>query len=225
MLTVHHLQVSQSDRVVFLCEELGIPYELKIHKRDPFLSPQSIKDLTPIGAAPVIQDGDVTLAETSAIVEYIINIHGNGRLAIPPGHKDYAKYLYWYHYANGSLQPGLMRLYAMKSVKADTTSDMYKFYRGRTQALVLQVENHLKDNAYLVGDEFTAADIMTIFSFTTARYFTSNDLSPYPNILAWAKRVTSRPAYQRYHQKADPELEIPLGGPPPPHFTTLINKA
>ncbi|GAB7340890.1 hypothetical protein MBLNU457_7244t1 [Dothideomycetes sp. NU457] len=225
MLTVHHLQVSQSDRVVFLCEELGIQYELKIHKRDPVLSPQSIKDLHPIGAAPIIQDGDLTLAETAAIVEYIINIYGDGRLAIKPGQKEYADYLYWFHYANGSLVPGLMRLLAMKSVGGNPESDMYKFYVGRADSLTRQVDDRLKDNKYLAGDEFTAADIMTIFPFTTGRYFISTDLSAYPNILAWIKHVTERPAYQKYHQKADPELKIPVDGPPPPHFTTMLNKA
>lgn len=225
MLTVHHLQVSQSDRVVYLCEELGIPYELKLHKRDPLFSPQSIKDLHPVGAAPIIQDGDLTMAETSAIVEYIINIHGDGRLVLKPGDKNYAKYLYWYHFANGSFLPGLMRAYTLKAAGVDPNSDALKNIQAKAGRLTKLVEDHLKDNEYFAGEEFTAADVMNIFALTTGRYFTSQDLSEYPSILAWIKRITSRPAYQKYHQKADPELHIPVDGAAPPHFVTLIKKA
>jgi glutathione S-transferase len=104
-LTVHHLQTSQSERLPWLCEELQIPYTLILHQRSPFFSPQSIKDLNPIGSAPIIQDGNLTLAESAACAEYIIHVYGNGRLALPPSHKDYADYLYWFHFSNGTLQP------------------------------------------------------------------------------------------------------------------------
>jgi len=92
--TIYHLQVSRSERLPWLCEELQIPYTLILHQRDPFFSPQSIKDLNPIGQAPVIQDRDLTLAESAACVEYIIHIYGNGKLALSPTHKNYADYLY-----------------------------------------------------------------------------------------------------------------------------------
>lgn len=95
MLTVHHLQISQSERIVWLCEELEIPYTLKLYQRAPFLAPPELKALHPMGAAPVITDGPITLAESPACVEYIIQKHGSGRLMLPPSHPDYADYLYW----------------------------------------------------------------------------------------------------------------------------------
>jgi glutathione S-transferase len=104
MLTVHHLGKSQSERIVWLCEELGIPYELRRYDRDPvtILAPAEYRALHPIGAAPVITDGDLVLAESAAITEYIIVKHGNGRLALGPSHPGFAAYLYWFHFANGT---------------------------------------------------------------------------------------------------------------------------
>ena len=104
MLIVHHLGKSQSERIVWLCEELAVPYQLKRYDRDPatMLAPPDYKALHPMGAAPVITDGDVVLAESGAIVDYIIARHGGGRLALAPAHPDYADYVYWFHFANGS---------------------------------------------------------------------------------------------------------------------------
>jgi glutathione S-transferase len=111
MLTVHHLGKSQSERIVWLCEELGIPYELKRYERVAvtMLAPPEYKALHPLGAAPVIVDGDVVLAESAAIIEYIAAKHGNGRLALAADHADFAAFLYWFHFANGTLQPALGR--------------------------------------------------------------------------------------------------------------------
>src|SRR5215475_10689180 len=112
MLTVHHLGVSQSERVVWLCEELGIAYQLKRYERraDNRLAPPDYKSLHPLGAAPVITDGELVLAESAAVVEYLIHTHGGGRLAVAPGTPGYADYLYWFHFANGTLQPAMMRV-------------------------------------------------------------------------------------------------------------------
>src|SRR5260221_7509662 len=111
MLTVHHLGRSQSERIVWLCEELGIDYELKRYERDPVtrLAPPEYKALHPIGTAPVISDGNLVLGESGAIIEYILAKHGGGRLARREGHPEFAKYLYWLHYANGSFQALLHR--------------------------------------------------------------------------------------------------------------------
>ena len=106
MLTIHHLGKSQSERIVWLCEELGVPYELTHHNRNAvtILSPPELKALHPLGAAPVITDGALVLAESGAIMEYIIAMHGGGRLALGPTHPDFAHYLYWFHFANSNLQ-------------------------------------------------------------------------------------------------------------------------
>ena len=95
-LIVHHLGSSQSDRIVWLCEELGLDYELKLYERAPLLSPKEYTELHPLGAAPVIQDGDLTLAESAAITEYITNTYGNGRFIIRPDEKNYTDFLYWF---------------------------------------------------------------------------------------------------------------------------------
>lgn len=96
VLTVHHLGISQSERIVWLCEALGIQYNLKVYKRAPLFSPPEYSALHPIGAAPVIEDGDVKIAESEACVEYIVNIYGGGKLTVKPGAKNYPEYLYWY---------------------------------------------------------------------------------------------------------------------------------
>src|SRR5690349_12908391 len=112
MLTVHHLGRSQSERIVWLCEELEIPYELKTYARDAktMLAPPDYKALHPIGSAPVIRDGDVVLAESAAIVDYIVARRGQGRLVLRADDPGFASFLYWFHFANGTLQPGLGRL-------------------------------------------------------------------------------------------------------------------
>jgi glutathione S-transferase len=112
MLVVHHLAKSQSERIVWLCEELAIPYELKRYPRDPvtMLAPADYKALHPIGTAPLITDGDVVLAESGAVVEYIIAKYGKRRLTLSADHPDFAQFLYWFHFANGTLQAGMGRL-------------------------------------------------------------------------------------------------------------------
>src|ERR1700761_2103333 len=106
MLTVHHLGKSQSERIVWLCEELEIPYQLRCYARDPVtvLAPADYKALHPIGSAPVIFDGDTVLAESGAIVEYIVAKYGNGRLTLGASDPGFAAFLYWFHFANGTLQ-------------------------------------------------------------------------------------------------------------------------
>src|ERR1700709_2331336 len=119
MLTVHHLGKSQSERIVWLCEELEVLYELKRYARDPvtMLAPADYKALHRIGCAPVITDGDLVLAESGAVVEYIIATYGNGRLALKPDHPDFAAYLYWLHFANGTLQPSMGRCMILNRLK------------------------------------------------------------------------------------------------------------
>ncbi len=108
MLRIHHLGHSQSERIVWLCEELGLPYELQHHARDPAtkLSPPELRALHPLGAAPLVQDGDLLLAESAAIVEYIIVKHGDGRLKLGPEHPDYATFLYWFHFSTATCNRG-----------------------------------------------------------------------------------------------------------------------
>ena len=208
MLTVHHLGVSQSERIVWLCEELGIPYDLKIHTRDPLtrLSPPELAAMHPLGAAPVITDGDVLLAESGAVMEYIIHKHGGGRLALGPDHPDYAQYLYWFHFANSTLQPVLMRNMVLARAKLPPDTPVVMAQKGRLERALKMLDTHLHEVDWLAGSEFTAADIMIVFSLTTMRQFQQYDLAPYEGIVAYLHRVGGRPAYLRAMRKGDPGM-------------------
>jgi glutathione S-transferase len=211
MLTIHHLGKSQSERIIWLCEELGVPYELKLYKRDPvtILSPPELKALHPLGAAPVITEGDLLLAESAAIVEYINVKHGGGRLALGPEHPDYAAYLYWFHFANGNLQPVMGRTMFMRRTGLPADHPLMVSVQGRLDRVLDLVEARLGDAEFLAGSAFTAADIMSVFSLTTMRIFMPLDLSPYPNILAYLQRIGAREAYRRAMHKGDPDL-VPM---------------
>jgi len=215
-LTIHHLQVSQSERLPWLCEELHIPYTLTLHQRAPILSPQSIKDLNPLGQAPVIQDGSLTLAESAACAEYIIHVYGNGKLALPPSHKNYANYLYWFHFANSNLQPYALMM--LQFSRINMASPYAASLAERFGKLLALMDARLAENAWLAGDEFTAADIMTVFTLTTMRVFYPFDLTGYQGILAYLERVVQREGYRKARAKADPELELMIEGKAPRPF-------
>lgn len=206
MLTVHHLGISQSERIVWLCEELGIPYALKRYDRDATtrLAPADYKALHPMGTAPVITDGDVVLAESGAIMEYIIGKYGHGRLAVGPEKTNFADYLFWFHFANGSMMPSAMSGLGTKPGAEE--SPRARFMRERADRAWAMVEARLGKVPYLAGNEFTAADIITLFPLTTMRAFVPRDISKYPNILAYLKRIGERPAYRRAMEKGDPQM-------------------
>ncbi len=210
MLTVHHLGISQSDRIVWLCEELAVPYEMKSYERDPQtrMAPPEYRALTPFGTAPVITDGPLTLGESAAIVEYICEVYGDGRLLVRPGETNYADYLFWFHFANGSLMPSAM--IDMIAQRIDEPNDMVASLRARLDRAYDQLEDRLGVTPYLAGQDFTAADILTMFPLTTMRLFAPRDVAPYPNIRAYLQRIGARPAFQRAMAKADPGFTVPL---------------
>lgn len=212
MLTIHHLGKSQSERIIWLCEELGVPYELKHYKRDAvtILSPPELQAVHSMGAAPVITDGNLVLAESGAIVEYIIAKHGGGRLALGSKHPDFVPYLYWFHFANGNLQPVMSRNLLLRRLELPANNPVLVSTIGRLERVLTQVETRLGEADYLAGKEFTAADIMAVFSLTTMRYFMPVDLKPYPNILAYLQRIAAREAYQRAMRKGDPGMALLL---------------
>ena len=212
MLTVHHLGKSQSERIVWLCEELEIPYELKRYTRDAVtvLAPADYKALHAIGAAPVITDGELTLAESGAVVDYIIACHGGGRLALKPGHPDFAQYLYWFHFANGTLQAQMGRNMILNRLNLPADNPMLVATRARVDRSFDLIDARVRDTNYLAGNEFTAADIMTGFSLTTMRYFLPYDLGRCPNIRDYLGRIAARPAYRRAMEKGDPGMALLL---------------
>ena len=208
MLRIHHLGHSQSERILWLCEELGQSYDMVKYTRDATtrLSPPELVALHPLGAAPVIEDGDLMLAESAAIVEYIIVKHGGGRLKPGPEHPDYASFLYWFHFANGNLQPVMGRMMFASRTGLPADHPVVAAARGRLERVLTLVEARLGETLYLAGAEVTAADIMSVFSLTTMRLFQPLDLAPYPNIRAYLQRIGERPAYRRAMAKGDPDL-------------------
>lgn len=212
MLTVHHLGVSQSERIVWLCEELGIPYELKRYDRDPAsgLAPAAYRELHPMGVAPVVSDGDLVLAESGAIIEYILGRYGAGGLAPSPDDASYASYLFWFHFANGTLMPSLTVNMLVASGGASIDHPIVRTFCNRTDRSYAMIESRLGEVPWLAGEDFTAADIMTVFALTTLRAFVARDLGASPNIRAYLRRIGERPAYQRAMAKGDPSMELML---------------
>ena len=208
MLTVHHLGRSQSDRIVWVCEELGIPYELKVYAREATgAAPPQYKALHTLGAAPVIQDGDLTMAESGAIVEYLCRKYGKGRLLVDFGAPNYADFVYWFHFANATFMPSfLMVIFA----PADAGAERAKLIRHRMERCFELIERRLEKQPYLAGAEFTAADLMNLFPLTTMRLFVPYDLSKSPHTLAYLQRIAARPALKRTRQKGDPDLDQKL---------------
>jgi glutathione S-transferase len=206
MITVHHLGISQSERIVWTCEELGIPYVLQRYDRDPVthLAPAGYKALHPMGIAPVITDGDLVLAESGAIIEYLIARYGDGRLAVAPDRSNFADYLFWFHFANGTLMPSEMSGVMSTMLGLTEANPLIAILKDRSERAFRLIEQRLGDVPYFAGDEFTAADIMMLFPLSTMRTFTRRDLSPLPHIRAYLGRIGERTAYQRAMTKGDP---------------------
>lgn len=213
-LTVHHLQVGQGERIPWLLEELNLPYNLVTYQRSPLLSPPSLKVKHPLGASPVLEDttdpsNPITLAESGAIVEYIIAKYGNGRLALPPTHKNFADYLYWFHFSNATLQAAIFRRAMLRGAIPNATSDpRYLGAADRVKRALGHLNERLLSNEWLAGEEFTAADVMTGWCVTTMRKFEPIDLTEYEGILRWVGRFSQREAWRKAMGKSDPDLDL-----------------
>lgn len=207
MIKVHHLIVSQSDKVLWLMEELGAPYELISYSRmETRQAPPELKALHPLGQVPLIQDGDITIAESGAVFAYILEKHDpEHSLSIPMGEPGHVDYLYWYHYASSGLFPATMQ--RLMSNMLD--NQWLKERAEASYALHLgQMDAHLADRKWLAGDKFTAADMLALFPFAGLRAFGEVDLSDRPNILAWLERISARPAYQVAMKKGGWEKDM-----------------
>jgi glutathione S-transferase len=211
-LVVHHLGVSQSERIVWLCEELEIPYELKVYARDPVtrLAPEAYKALHPMGQAPVITDGGRAISESGAIVDYIIGRYGDGRLALTPDHPDFADYVFWLHFANGSFVATEMLSLVANALGVAQDNPGRGFINARSAKVFDLIERRLGEAPYFAGEAVTAADIMMVFPLTTMRMFIPRDLADFPNIRAYLQRIGARPAYRRAMEKGDPGMPLLL---------------
>jgi glutathione S-transferase len=208
MITIHHLLISQSERVIWLMEELGLSYDLKTHRREPTgMAPPIFLELHPIGIAPVIQDGGVTLAESLAIFTYILDLYGDGKLRIAPRQPGYADYVYWFHYASAGFMPQTMARYIASMAGAGEGTPLEAALSERFSRHLGMINDRLAKNHYLAGDTFTAADIMLHFPFATLSAHAPIDISDYPHIRTWLDRISQRPAYQRAMKSAGHERD------------------
>ncbi|RYP31721.1 hypothetical protein DL766_004263 [Monosporascus sp. MC13-8B] len=229
-LELYHMHLSQSERIVWLLEEMEIPYELKVFYRDPVtaLSPDELKALNPAGTAPYLRDTNVSppvcLSESTAIAAYLLAVYGpqsesETRLDRAPGDPDYAAYLEWFHYANGTLQASLLRQMSLMQATGDPEHAGVRRGLARLEAQLRLVDERLaRTGAWLAGERLSAVDCMAVFSLTTMRGFYPLDLAPYPNILRWLRDVADRPAHRRALDKGDDSME-PMIGPTVRKFT------
>jgi glutathione S-transferase len=216
MLTVHHLNNSRSQRVLWLLEELGVPYDIKHYQRDAttMLAPPELRAVHPLGKSPVITDGAITVAETGAIVEYIVDTYGQGRLRPAPGTPERLRYTYWLHFAEGSAMPPLVmtlvfgempkRMPALlRPVGRMIAGAAQKSYLGPMIDAQLDLEEaELVRSAYFAGAELTAADVMMSFPVEAAN--SRAGLGARPKLAAWLAAIQARPAYRRALQRGGP---------------------
>ena len=210
MIVVHHLNDSRSQRVLWLLEELELPYEVAHYQRNPktLLAPAELRSIHPLGKAPVLEDGAVRVAETGAIVDHLIEAHGQGRLRPERGTEEARRYVYWTHYAEGSAMPPLLLNLVFAQLPKRVPALIRPLVRSiseKTQTSFVdpQIATHadfweasLAASGWFAGDSFTAADVMMSFPVETAAA-RALDLARYPNLATFLKAIHARPAYQR----------------------------
>jgi glutathione S-transferase len=211
MITVHHLNNSRSQRVLWLLEELGVEYEIKAYERDPktMLAPPALREVHPLGKSPVITDGGLTLAESGAIVEYLIERYGGGRFIPAPGSPERLRYTYWLHYAEGSAMPPLllklvfteiprapMPALVRPIVRFIANGVRERFVEPQIKLHLDYLEGELNKTVWFAGSEFTGADIQMSFPVEGAAARGGLDASR-PKLFGFLERIHPRPAYQR----------------------------
>ena len=211
MITVHHLNNSRSQRIIWLLEELGLEYDIKRYQRDAstMLAPPELRQVHPLGKSPVITDGGLTIAESGAIIEYLVGRYGNGRLIPAAATPERLRYTYWLHYAEGSLQPmllmklifgriekGPMPFFARPIAKAISRKVNDAFISPNLERNFDYLEGELGRAAWFAGEEFSAADIQMSFPLEAAVARGGLD-SKRPKLMAFLDRVHARPAYKK----------------------------
>lgn len=211
MITLHHLNNSRSQRILWLLEELGIPYEIKRYQRDPktMLAPPALKAVHPLGKSPVITDGDRVIAESGVIIDYLVQTYGEGRLLPPAGSEDRLRYQYWLQYAEGSAMPPLllklvfnkiqstkMLFFAKPIVNAVVNKTNAQFIDPQIKLHLDYMEGELAQRAWFAGNEISAADIQMSFPLEAAASRGGLDRR-YPKLTAFLNTIHARPAYQR----------------------------
>ena len=218
MITVHHLNNSRSQRVLWLLEELGVDYEVSRYERDPktMLAPASLRAVHPLGKSPVITENGLTIAESGAIIEYLIERHGRGRLIPPAGTPERLRYTYWLHFAEGSaMVPLLLSLifgrlprqpmpFFVRPIARGICSNVLRaFVEPQLKTHQQFMEDQLDKSTWFAGEEFTAADVQMSFVVEASAARGGLDHTR-PKLLAWLERIHGRPAYNRALEKGGP---------------------
>ena len=201
MIVVHHLNDSRSQRVLWLLEELGVPYEIRHYARNATtrLAPPELVAVRPLGKSPVIEDDGLTVFESGAIVDYLIRHHGGGRLQPAAGTREFEAYNQWMHYAEGSaMLPLMLKLYVSRL--GDAGAPLAPRIESELANHLGFVDRSLQGRQFLVGDELTGADIQMSFVGEAARGLRAS----YPAMDAWVRRLQARPAYQRALERGGP---------------------
>jgi glutathione S-transferase len=196
MITVHHLNNSRSQRILWLLEELGLPYQIKRYQRDPKtnLAPPELKAIHPLGKSPVIEDGGQVLIESAAIIDYLIRRHGAGRLQPDPASAAYDQYVQWLHFAEGSaMLPLMLNLYVGRLGEAG--APLHPRIEAEVANYLGYLNDVLKEKPYLLGDELSGADIQMSFIGEVAG--AQGKLAAYPHLAAWVRKFQARPAYRK----------------------------
>jgi len=198
MIVVHHLNNSRSQRVLWLLEELGIEYEVKCYERDAktMLAPASLRQIHPLGKSPVITDANLTIAESGAIIEYLVDRYGSGRLVPASGTPERLRYTYWLHYAEGSAMPPLLLKLVFDNFGIADSNAVSAFIAPQIKLHFDYIEGELRKSTWFAGEEFTAADIQMSFPLEiVAGVAEQVDLRP--KIKQFIERIHERPAYKR----------------------------
>lgn len=196
MITVHHLNNSRSQRILWLLEELGLAYEIKRYQRDPKtnLAPPELKAIHPLGKSPVIEEGPLVLTESGAIVDYLIRRHGGGRLQPDPATAAYDEYVKWLHFAEGSaMLPFMLHLYVGRLGEAG--APLQPRIQSELANYLGYIDAALRDTPFLMGQELSGADIELSFVGELAKVQRMD--APYPHLQAWMARLQARPAYRK----------------------------
>jgi len=196
MLTIYHLEASRSGRIIWLAEELGLEYRIEAFKRTPERqAPPEYKALHPLGRAPVIRDGDLVLAESGAIVEYLLSRYGKGRLVPAATSPDYPQYLFWLHFAEGTLMAHFIGVYLLDVAGVRDHAMRQAMLANFAKDLGF-AEAALAKQPFLAGRHFTGADIVTGYGLTAAQHF-KDSLPHFPHIEAYLAKLAERPAYKK----------------------------
>ena len=209
MITIYHLGVSQSDRIVWLMEELELPYQLEWFDRGPDgLAPPEYTALHPAATAPIIKDGNKVMAESSAICEYICWRYADGKLSVAPKEDHYPDYLYWMQ-MNNNLQN---IFFAQKAAGPENEHNalILSAMTRREHAFYSYLNQRLGEVPYLAGQEFSCADIMIMFNLTSLPLFGGRSIEDLDSVKAYVQRVSQRPAYQKAMAIAGPQAPKPL---------------